>query len=256
MCARNFVIICTLLSSVLPSCEEAGPPKLVIASAANVQFVMDEIVSEFTQKTGIDCDVIISSSGKLTAQIIEGAPFDVFISADLEYPQKIADAGLAVKDPLVYAHGKLVLWSMHDDIKLGLKELGQSTTRHIALANPEVAPYGKAAKEVLQYYSIYDEVQKRLVYGESIAQVNQFVISQAVDAGFTAKSVVLSPQLKDQGIWIDIDPVAYKLIEQGFIILTKSHLPKQAKSFEEFLLSEQAARIFEDYGYESIYSRN
>ena len=86
------MIICTLLTSVLQSCEEKGPPKLVIASAANVQFAMDEVISQFTEKTGIDCDVIISSSGKLTAQIIEGAPFDVFISADLEYPQKIADA--------------------------------------------------------------------------------------------------------------------------------------------------------------------
>ena len=95
---------------------------------------------------------------------------------------------------------------MHDDVNLGIKELGESTIRHIALANPEVAPYGRAAREVLQYYSLYDEVQRKLVYGESIAQVNQFVISQAVDAGFTAKSVVLSPQLKDEGSWIDIDP--------------------------------------------------
>ncbi|MBK8506693.1 MAG: molybdate ABC transporter substrate-binding protein [Saprospiraceae bacterium] len=216
------------------SCEESGPPKLVIASAANVQFVMDEIVSEFTQRTGINCDVIISSSGKLTAQIIEGAPFDVFISADLAYPQKIADADLAVKDPVVYAHGKLVLWSMRDDVKLILKDLGRSSTRYIALANPEVAPYGRAAKEVLEYYTLYDDVQKKLVYGESIAQVNQFVISEAVDAGFTAKSVVLSPQLKGQGIWMDIDPEAYNSIEQGFIILSNSHLPNEAKSFEEF----------------------
>jgi molybdate transport system substrate-binding protein len=250
------VIICTLLTSVLQSCEEKGPPKLVIASAANVQFAMDEVISQFTEKTGIDCDVIISSSGKLTAQIIEGAPFDVFISADLEYPQKIADAHLAIKDPLVYARGKLVLWSMQDDVNPGIKKLGEATIRHIALANPDVAPYGRAAREVLQYYSLYDQVQRKLVFGESIAQVNQFVISQAVDAGFTAKSVVLSPQLKDEGSWIDIDPMAYKPIEQGFIILSKSHLPIQAKSFEEFLLSEQAARILEDYGYESIYSRN
>ena len=249
-------IICLLFNLMILSCHEIRPTKLIIASAANVQFAMDEIVTRFTQTTGIKCDVIISSSGKLTAQIIEGAPFDVFLSADLLYPQKIADAGLAEGDPVVYAYGKMVLWSMHQDVNLSVEELGQMSTRHIAMANPEVAPYGRAAKEVLQYYSLYKDVQSKLVYGESIAQVNQFVISEAVEAGFTAKSVVLSPQLKGKGNWIDVDPRAHSPIEQGFITLRSSHLPEEAKSFKEFLLSEQAARIFEDYGYESIYSRN
>jgi molybdate transport system substrate-binding protein len=252
----NFRIIGILFISIMISCQEPESPSLVIASAANVQFAMDEIVTKFTEKTGVSCDVIISSSGKLTAQLIEGAPFDVFISADLAYPQKIADAGLAVRGPQVYARGKLVLWSMQDITKLTLGTLAQSSTRYIALANPDVAPYGRAAKEVLQFADLYEDVQEKLVYGESIAQVNQFVISRAVDAGFTAKSVVLSPELKGLGTWVDIDPRSYKPIDQGFIILSNSHLPREAKSFEEFLLSEQAARIFDDYGYESRYSRN
>ena len=211
---------------------------------------MEEIIKDFTGRTDIQCNMVISSSGKITAQLLEGAPFDVFISADMSYPQKIYDAGLAVDSPVVYARGKLVLWSTEHEHLNQLKEIEHPDFKYIALANPRVAPYGKAAQQALQYYQLYDKHQKKWVFGESVAQVNQFVISEAVAAGFTAKSVVLSPELKGQGTWIDIDPEAYDPIEQGVVVLKNSPHIDVAIKFKDYLLSKEASKILEKYGYD------
>jgi molybdate transport system substrate-binding protein len=136
----------------------------------------------------------VSSSGKLTAQIRSGAPFEVFLSADTKYPDELHKAGFAAQAPKVYAYGSLVLWSREKrDLPQNLRFLTGPQIARIAVANPKLAPYGEAAVQALTYYKLYPKVEKKLVFGESIAQVNQYVLSGAAPVGFTAKSVVLDP---------------------------------------------------------------
>lgn len=221
----------------------------MIAVAANMQFAIEPLIHDFTETTGIQCEPILSSSGKLTAQIIEGAPYDVFISANMKYPNELFKNNLTNSQPAIYAHGKLVLWSADKQITPSFYFLKNNSLKHIALANPKTAPYGSAAIEVLKHYDLLEKLKNKLVYGESIAQTNQFIMSQAADIGFTAKSVVLSPQVKGKGNWIDIDPAIYSPIEQGIVILKNSKKQKEAELLFNYLFSKKGKRILEEYGY-------
>lgn len=224
--------------------------KLVIASAANTQFLMEELIHYFSDSSGIECDLVVSSSGKLTAQILEGAPFDIFFSADMKYPEKIFNSGFSNSKPETYAYGKLVLWTMIEEVEPTIEVLTDDAVRHIALANPKTAPYGLAAKDVLDHYGIYENTEQKLVYGESIAQTNQFITTKAVDLGFTAKSVVLSKKMKGKGKWIEIDPDAYTPIAQGMVILKNANNQiKSAQMFHDFLKTEKGKEILNKFGY-------
>ncbi|MCR4338066.1 MAG: molybdate ABC transporter substrate-binding protein, partial [Candidatus Omnitrophica bacterium] len=188
---------------------------LTIAVAANVQYTFEEIQTLFEKKTGIVIKPVIGSSGKFVAQIQNGAPFHLLLSADMKYPNILDNEGLTYNDPRIYAYGTLVLWTFLDvDLSKGIKILADSHIQKIALANPETAPYGLQAVNVLKKNDFYSAVSPKIVYGESIAQVNQFVSSQAADIGFTSKSTVLAPNMKDQGRWVEIDPNAYDPIAQ------------------------------------------
>lgn len=181
--------------------------KITIAAAANVQFVLNELTKDFESSTGIKTEIILNSSGKLTAQIKEGAPYDVFVSADMKYPAELYKTGFAIDSPRVYANGLLVLWTTKDEVKPDptLKVLTSNAVKKIAIANPQTAPYGEASVEAMNYYKVYDKVKDKLVYGESISQTNQFIISGSAEIGFTAKSIVLADEMKGKGIWVDID---------------------------------------------------
>jgi len=232
------------------SCQKASSEKIVIAVAANMQVPMEAIAKEFTEKYGISCELIIGSSGKLTAQIVEGAPYDIFIAANMKYPETVYAKGRALDIPKVYAHGKLVLWSMSQDISVSINILRESHIRHIALANPKTAPYGAAAMEVLHHYGLFDMVENKLVYGESIAQTNQFIISKAAQIGFTAMSTVLSPQMKGKGSWIEIDASQYTPISQGVVKLNRKRTNgKEVQELYDFLFSREAKEILKDFGY-------
>src|SRR5215471_8585656 len=163
--------------------------KLTVAAAANVQFVMYELTKDFESSTGIKTDIILNSSGKLNAQIKEGAPYDVFVSADMKYPEELYKTGFAISSPNVYANGLLVLWTTQPNITPGadLKILTSDAVKKIAVANPQTAPYGEASVEAMNYFKVYDQVKDKLVYGESISQTNQYISSGAADIGFTAK---------------------------------------------------------------------
>lgn len=244
----NSVLIAVLL---ILSCQKNTEKTLRIATAANMQFVMTDLLEAFTSETGIVAEMIVSSSGKLTAQIKEGAPYDVFVSADMKYPKALYEVQLTTKAPEIYAYGKLVLWSNDADIKPSLSMLSTDAVEHIAMANPKIAPYGKAAMEVLEYYNLVDSVKAKLVYGESIAQCNQFILTQAAEIGFTTQSTLFSPQLRNNKNWIYIDKKSYQPIEQGIVILKQRRdFLDQANVFYNFLLSEKAQQILKQYGYE------
>ena len=250
---KYFFAILTFLLALKFGNAVYAAPQITVAAAANVQYALDELKAEFKKETGIDVSVIIGSSGQLTAQIKAGAPYDVFISADMKYAEALYRDKAAVVSPKVYASGSLVVWSMKKKIKFDkeLKILLSSSVKKIASANPATAPYGAAAIEALKYLGIYDKIKSKLVYGESIAQANQFIYSKAVDAGFTAKSVVLSPQMKGKGTWKEIDPGAYKPIEQGCVILKYGYdnHKDESEKFFRFLFSQKAKDILVKYGY-------
>ena len=223
---------------------------LRVAVAANAQFVMESLSEAFQKQTGVKIDAIISSSGKLTTQIQQGAPFDVFLSADMDYPNTLYQQHLTTSGPVVYAYGSLVLWTM-GDVKLSpdLKLLQSPAIRHIAIANPATAPYGEAAVSLLEYKKLCDAVRPRFVFGESISQVNQYVLTGAAEVGITAKSVVLGPEMKGRGHWIDLPPPGYIPIAQGVVVLKRTGQMKAAEQFVQFLRSPAARRILQQFGY-------
>jgi molybdate transport system substrate-binding protein len=227
--------------------------KVTVAVAANMQYPMNALKEKFEQETGIKIEVILSSSGKLTQQIQEGAPYDVFISADTIYPQTLYRNNFATAAPKVYAKGVLVLWSNNPNIQPAkdLKLLLSDNVKKIAIANPKTAPYGVAAEQILNHYNLYDQVRDKLVFGESITQTNQFILSQSADIGFTAKSVVLSSEMKDKGKWVDLDLKTYSPIEQAAVILKHGTETNKAASekFYNYLYSKTGKDIFKKFGY-------
>ena len=183
----------------------AASATLSVAVAANMQYVFADIKTEFKKETGHELSASYSSSGKFATQIVNGAPFDVFLSADMEYPEYLYAKGFASAAPKVYAYGSLVLWSMKDlDLRQWQTLLADDRVKKIALPNPKTAPYGREAMRVLTFYKLGDKVSDKLVFGESISQTNQYIHSGAVELGFTAKSIVTSSEMTGQGKWIDL----------------------------------------------------
>ena len=249
---KSTIILFSILF-LIHSCNQKKEHKLTIATAANMQFAMEEIIIEFTKETGIECETNISSSGKLTAQIKEGAPYDIFISADMKYPTDLYNSGLTTSKPYIYAQGKLVIWSLVDSIKPSIQVLLQKNIKHIASANPKTAPYGLATEQVFKHYQILDSIKNKLVYGESIAQTNQFITTKAAEIGFTAKSVVLS-NLKNKGNWTAIDDKTYTPISQGIVILKNGPSTIEKKErFYNFLFSEKGTDILNKFGYSTSF---
>ena len=230
-----------------------GAQKLTVAVAANMQYVVEELLPIFKTETGIDVDLVVGSSGKLATQITEGAPFDVFISADMKYPNELFHKGLATEPAKAYAQGKLVLWTNTHGIQptANLKILLQSSIVKIAVANPKTAPYGEAAEQAMKYYKVYTQVKDKLVYGESIGQTQQFIDTKAADIGFIAKSQVLTDEMMGKGFWIEVDKKAYAPIMQGAVILKHGKMTNEygAKHFFEFLFTTEAKTVFKKYGY-------
>jgi molybdate transport system substrate-binding protein len=246
----NRILNLFLLSFLLACSAPRERATLTIATAANMQFAMEALTTAFTASSGIACEPVISSSGKLTAQIRAGAPYGVFVSADLKYPQALFDEGLATAAPRVYAYGKLVLWTQLPGQAPTIDWLLTDSVRHLAIANPQTAPYGVAALEVLDHYQLRAALVGKLVYGESIAQTNQFIHSGVAEAGFTAMSVVQAPSLRDRGRWLEIDPRLYTPIAQGVVVIKGTPAREaQAQQFVDFLFSTAARDILQNFGY-------
>jgi molybdate transport system substrate-binding protein len=248
--AKLFVF--TLLALLV--CVQAfTQTKITIAVAANMQYAIEAVKNEFNKTDKTEIDVVLGASGKLTQQIMAGAPFDIFISADTAFPKKIADTGLAAVQPMVYAQGRLVLWSAVPGISptADLKMLLGDNIKHIAIANPKTAPYGSAAEFLLKKYGLYDAVAAKLVTGESITQASQFIATQAADIGFTAKAIVLSDEMKQKGLWVELNSKDYPPIKQAAVYLKygQQNHAAEAKKFYDFLFSAKAKAVYKKFGY-------
>ena len=245
---QSLVAVTMLLSALTAVSAE----QLTVAVAANVKFAFDELSVEFKKSSGVEIVGVFASSGKINAQIKSGAPFDVFMSADMDFPEALHKEGLAIAAPRVYARGVLVLWTLHPyDLSQGMKILANAEIRKVAIANPKLAPYGRESLRAIEYFKLREVVEPKLVFGESIGQVNQYIDVQAVEIGFTAKSVVLAPQMLGRGKWIEVPAESYQPIDQGIVILKHGAQTNAdaSKKFLAFMGSAKARAMLEKFGY-------
>jgi len=230
-----------------------GAQTLRIAAAADLQFALPDLAAQYEKQTGVKLAITYGSSGNFFSQIQNGAPFDLFFSADLDYPKKLTQARFADSDSLqIYAAGRLALWLPSDspmDPAVGLKTLLDPRIHKIAIANPEHAPYGRAAIAALQSVGLYDQLKPKLVFGENISQAAQFAQSGSAQAGLIALSLALSPAMKNGKRW-DIPADRYPPIEQAAVVLKSSPNKQAALSFLSFLKSPQARATFERCGFQ------
>jgi molybdate transport system substrate-binding protein len=235
---------------ILSMAASAAP--LTVAVAANVKYAFDDLAAEFKKDTGIEVQGVFGSSGKIAAQVKSGAPFDVFLSADTDTPETLFKEGWAIAKPRVYANGVLVLWTTKDiDLSKGLPLLAEAGVQKVAIPNPKLAPYGRAAIQALESAKLKAAVEPKLVYGESIAQAAQFVESGAADIGFNAKSIMLSPEMAGKGKWVEVQKGSYEPIAQAVVILKHGAETQSeaSRKFVDFLFTPKARAIFEKYGY-------
>ena len=225
-----------------------------VAAAADLQFAMQDVVARFQKKTGKTVSVIYGSSGNFTQQLRNGAPFDMFFSANLDYPKQLESEGLTEPGTLYeYAKGKIVLWVVKDsrlDLSKGLLVLPDPIVKKIAIANPQHAPYGKAAVAAMQKEGVYDRIDERLVLGENISQTASFVSSGAADAGIIALSLALAPTMKNKGRYTDIPAGDYPPIEQGCVIMKSSKNKEVARQFLEFVKTSEVSALLRSYGFD------
>ena len=233
----------------------SAPGEITVAAASDLTFALTEIAHRFEQKTGNHVKLAFGSSGNFFAQIQNGATFDVFFSADVEYPRKLAAAGLAAAPTLwVYGTGRIVLWvpagSAVNLGKLGMKALLDPSVQKIAIANPAHAPYGRAAKAALENLKLYDQVRDKLVLGENISQTAQFVESGNAQIGILALSLAVAPTLKNKGTYWEIPTASYPPIEQAAIIPSAATDKTLARAFLDYVRTPEAQAILSQYGFQ------
>lgn len=252
--ARLLLLLCAL-SVVTPSPAQEAPKPLLIAAAADLKFALDDVLVEFRRAhPEIDPKPSYGASGTLFAQMDNGAPFDLFLSADVKFPRRLVERGRAEKDTLfLYAIGHLVVWvpeeSKLDLTQLGAKALLDPSVKKVAIANPDVAPYGAAAVAAMKSLGVYDSVSGKIVRGENVAQAAQFVQSGAADAGVISLSLALSPKMKDAGRHWDVPADAFPKLEQAGVIRAGAANRAGAVKLREFLASPQGREVMKRYGF-------
>jgi molybdate transport system substrate-binding protein len=228
---------------------------VTVAAASDLQFALGEIIDEFEAATpGVRVEVAYGSSGNLVGQIRNGAPFDVFFSADIAYGRELETSGLAeAGSTRQYALGALALWvpddSPIDVAALGMDALLDPAAARIAIANPEHAPYGRAAVAAMEAAGVHEAVRGRLVLGENVSQAAQFVESGSADIGIVALSLVRAPTLEGVGTFIEVPAGLYPPIEQGVVVLDRAADREAADSFVTFVLSDAARPVLARYGF-------
>lgn len=231
----------------------AGAQPLTVAAASDLQVVMPALTAAFEKATGEPIRVTYGSSGNFYSQIQNGAPFDVFMSADIVYPRQLDAAGLIVPNSLVvYGVGRIVLWARRDspaDVTRGLEGLNTKAVRRIAVASPSHAPYGRAAVAALRHAGLYDLLQSRLILGENVSQAAMFADSGNADAGIIALSLALSPTLRQRGTFFLIPLDFYPPLEQAAVIVKSSRKQEAARAFLRFIRQPEMVRLMETAGF-------
>ena len=243
---KIFLIFCV-------SCTLIVAGEIKIAVAANVSYAIGDLEQAFRKHhPETKVQVILGSSGKLSAQISHGAPYDIFMSANMKYPDALYETKSAVTKPVVYAKGALALLSVNtQDFSRGIAMLENPKIHKIAIANPKTAPYGVAAKEALENAKLYEKIKAKFVYGESISQTVTYATT-AADIGIVAKSSLFSPHMvtyKKEKHWVDVNASLYTPIDQGMVMLKAGEENAEVKAFYDFMLSTEAKAILKRYGY-------
>jgi molybdate transport system substrate-binding protein len=252
---RGLVAACLLLAAISGSAQEKkSAPELVVAAAADLSSALQEISDGYEKKTGVKVKLSFGASGALTQQIQNGAPFDLFFSADMDYPRQLIAAGAADGATLYqYAVGKLVLWVPADsplDVEhKGMQILLDPSVKKISIANPQHAPYGRAAAAALKHYGLSDQVADRLVLGENISQAAQFVESGNAQAGFVALAHAAAPSMKGKGKYWEVPAEAYPQLAQGVVVLSHSEHKKEAAEFLEYFKTKETGDLLRKYGF-------
>lgn len=252
-----FCLLLFLSASRGPAIPDPQPPQantqqeILIAAAADLKFAMDSLITVFSANNpGIPVKASYGSSGNFFAQISNGAPFDLFFSADLDYPKKLESQNLTLTPLKQYATGQIVLWSKKiDPSKDKMNSLLNSAVSKISIANPAYAPYGKRAQESLIYYKLYDQVKEKLVFGENISQTAEFAASGAADIGIIALSLASSPSMQARGgkYWL-IPAETHLPMQQGYTLLQHAKGNPAAEKFADFIGSPKAISILKYFG--------
>lgn len=243
---KAFLFVCAI-TYALP----ANAEKITVAAAADLKFAMDEIAITFKKGNISDeVEIVYGSSGKFHTQIRQGAPYDLFFSADIAFPRELAKAGLTASDVKPYAFGRIVLWSAGmDATKMTLDSLLDSKITRIAMANPKHAPYGKRAEEALRASGLWDKVEPKLVYGENIANTAQFVQTGNAQIGIIALSLAVNAELANKGGYWLIPERLHQPLEQGYVITKRAEGNALAKRFADYMGSPSARTVMTKYGF-------
>jgi molybdate transport system substrate-binding protein len=228
--------------------------ELKVAAAADLNSVLPSIVERFEKSSGARVTVSYGSSGNFYQQLLNNAPFDVFLSADVQYPQKLEEKGLTVPGTLAqYATGKIVLWTRNEsgiDVSNGLKCLLDPRVKHIAIGNPEHAPYGRAAVAALKSEQVYEQISSKLVTGENISQAAQFAQTGNAEVGIIAMSLALVPNMQQSGHFYEIPSTEYPAIVQGGVVMKSSKNTDAAKRLLAFLQTQEAKTLLKNFGFD------
>jgi molybdate transport system substrate-binding protein len=243
---KSLLFVCSMLLTLSAHAE-----KITIAAAADLKFAMDEIVSAYKKANSADeIDVVYGSSGKFQTQIQQGAPYDLYFSADISFPRELAKSGFAASEVKPYAVGRIVLWSTSMDAsKMTLDSLADPKITRIAIANPQHAPYGKRAEEALRASGLWEKVEPRLVYGENIAHTAQYVQTGNAQVGVIALSLAVNPELSGKGGYYLIPDKLHAPLEQGFIITRRAEGNSLAKRFAGYMGGKPARAVMTKYGF-------
>ena len=248
---RIIISLAILLATITLSAQ-----KVNVAAAANLRYVLEEIKTAYVkQNPKAKVNLTFGASGMLVQQIQNGASFDFFMAADNEFPLKLKDRGLTTGTMSTYAFGKLAIYSTTLDVeKLGLEALKSPTIKKVAIANPETAPYGERAIELLKSQKLYDGLKSKIVLGENIAQTAQFAFTGNAEIGFIALSLALAPDMDNKGSYYVVPQSYYKPIEQACVLIKTPVLNTEAAKFKKFVLSPATKPIWEKWGYKTVNS--
>jgi molybdate transport system substrate-binding protein len=246
---KTFLLAFAFLTLTLSASAE----EITVAAAADLQFALKDVSTRFEQQTGNKVDLIFGSSGNFFSQIQNSAPFDIFFSADLDYPKKLEAAGQADPNTLYqYATGKIVLWVCNDsklDLSKGLAVLLDPSINKISIANPAHAPYGRAAMAALDHEKLSEKLKDKFVLGENVSQAAQFIESGSAEAGIIALSLAVAPAMKEKGRYVEIPAEFYPPLQQGCIVLASSKKKPTALAFVEFMKKPEIVEVLKTFGF-------